>query len=109
MTLRFLRKSPGMNAYEQAPGTIAAEIENRLVAALSPARLVVTNDSAAHSGHTGDDGTGESHFSILIEAESLAGLSRLDRQRAVNRALGDLPGERVHAMAIRAGAPGEFS
>jgi BolA protein len=29
------------------------------------------------------------------------------RQRLVNRALGDIPGQRVHALAIRALAPGE--
>jgi BolA protein len=34
-------------------------------------------------------------------------MSRLERQRRVNRELGDIPGQRVHALAIRASAPGE--
>jgi BolA protein len=55
----------------------------------------------------GDDGTGESHFSVDIESSAFAGVSRLQRQRLVNQALGDLPGTRVHALAIRARAPGE--
>lgn len=88
-------------------GPVAAEIEKRLRAALAPARLAVINDSARHSGHAGDDGSGESHFTVEIEAEAFAGMSRLDRQRAVNAALGDLMRERVHALAIRARAPGD--
>jgi BolA protein len=68
---------------------------------------MVSNDSAKHHGHLGDDGSGESHFSVEIESQAFAGVSRLDRQRMVNRALGDLPGQRVHALAIRARAPGE--
>jgi BolA protein len=88
-------------------GPVATEIEKRLRAALAPTRLAVINDSARHHGHAGDDGSGESHFTVEIEAEAFAGLSRLARQRAVNAALGDLMRERVHALAIRARAPGE--
>ncbi len=88
-------------------GPVAQEIESRLAAAFSPARLAVINDSARHHGHAGDDGSGESHFTVDIEAEAFAGVSRLERQRMVNRALGDLPGRRVHALAIKASAPGE--
>jgi len=88
-------------------GPIAQEIERKLVDAFAPTRLVVSNDSASHSGHMGDDGTGESHFSVQIESAAFAGVSRLQRQRLVNQALGDLPGTRVHALAIRARAPGE--
>jgi BolA protein len=88
-------------------GPVAREIDQRLRAALAPTRLIVINDSAKHHGHSGDDGSGESHFTVEIEAPSFAGMSRLERQRAVNAALGDLMKERVHALAIKARAPGE--
>ena len=88
-------------------GPIAREIEERLRAALAPTRLAVINDSAKHHGHAGDDGSGESHFTVEIEAEAFAGKSRVDRQRAVNAALGHMLEGRVHALAIRAKAPGE--
>jgi BolA family transcriptional regulator, general stress-responsive regulator len=88
-------------------GPVQQEMERLLAAAFAPARLAVINDSAAHHGHAGDDGSGESHFTIEIEAEAFVGKSRLERQRMVNRALGDIPGQRVHAVAIRAAAPGE--
>ncbi|MCP3730525.1 BolA family transcriptional regulator [Sphingomonas sp. MG17] len=90
-----------------ATGPVAREIAERLTQALAPSRLDVINDSAKHRGHSGDDGSGESHFTVAIESPSFAGKSRVERQRMVNRALGDLMAERVHAMAIRATAPGE--
>jgi BolA family transcriptional regulator, general stress-responsive regulator len=88
-------------------GPLAHEIERLLDSAFAPTRLAVINDSARHSGHMGDDGSGESHFTVEIESAMFAGFSRLDRQRMVNAALGDIPGQRVHALAIKAKAPGE--
>lgn len=88
-------------------GLVAAEIAARLTAQLAPSKLEVINDSARHRGHAGDDGSGESHFTVVIESPAFTGKSRLERQRLVNRALGDLMTSQVHAMAIRATAPGE--
>ena len=88
-------------------GPVQQEMERLLAAAFAPTRLAVINDSASHHGHSGDDGSGESHFTIRIEAAAFAGKSRVDRQRMVNRVLGDIPGQRVHALAIKATAPGE--
>ena len=88
-------------------GQVAQEIETLLQEAFAPSRLEVINDSAKHSGHMGDDGSGESHFTVEIESAEFAGKSRLERQRMVNRALGELPGPKVHALAIKARAPGE--
>ena len=89
--------------------TLAQEIEQLLTAAFAPTRLAVINDSASHHGHSGDDGTGESHFTVELESAAFAGVSRLNRQRMVNRALGDIPGQRVHALAVKASAPDERS
>jgi len=86
---------------------VADEIEQILTSAFAPQRLAVINDSASHSGHMGDDGTGETHFTVEIISDSFTGVSRLQRQRMVNAALGDIPGQRVHALAIKAKAPGE--
>ncbi len=88
-------------------GPVHSEIEKRLTAELAPASLNVINDSASHHGHAGDDGSGESHFTVEIESAAFAGQSRLERQRMVNRALGDMMRDKVHAMVIRAKAPGE--
>jgi BolA protein len=88
-------------------GPVAREIAERLTAALSPVTLNVLNDSEKHRGHGGYDGSGESHFTVEIVSPDFEGLSRLDRQRKVNAALGDLLRDRIHALAIRAKAPGE--
>jgi BolA protein len=90
-----------------ATAPVASQIAARLAAALDPAHLEVVNDSAKHRGHMGDDGTGESHFTVIVESAAFEGLSRVDRQRLVNRALGDLLATRIHALAIKARAPGE--
>jgi BolA family transcriptional regulator, general stress-responsive regulator len=88
-------------------GPVADEITRRLTEALGPTQLRVTNDSARHRGHAGDDGSGESHFTVEIEAPLFSGMSRLQRQRAVNAALDELLVERIHALSIKARAPGE--
>ena len=78
------------------------EIEARLTAAFTPERLEVVNESHQHAGHAGDDGTGESHFRIVIRAEAFVPMSRVARHRAVHQALGDL-NQRVHAIALDVG------
>lgn len=83
--------------------TMSAEIERRLAAAFAPAELVVENESHRHAGHAGDDGTGESHFRVRIRAAALAPLSRLERHRAIHRALGAEVTGRIHALALDAG------
>ena len=86
---------------------LADIIAERLTAALAPTHLQVVNDSHHHAGHMGDDGTGESHFTVIVESPAFAGQSRVARQRAVNAALADLLTTRIHALAIKARAPGE--
>ncbi|KKC25639.1 BolA family protein [Sphingomonas sp. SRS2] len=88
-------------------GPVAAEIYRLLEAALSPSRLAVIDDSEKHRGHAGHDGSGESHFTVEIECPQFAGLNRVARQRAVNSALADLLRDKIHALAIKARAPGE--
>ncbi len=87
--------------------SVAEEITRRLEQALVPSHLEVRNDSARHRGHAGDDGSGESHFSVDIVSDRFAGMSRVERQRAVNTVLADLLRDRIHALSIKARAPGE--
>jgi BolA family transcriptional regulator, general stress-responsive regulator len=88
-------------------GPVAEEITRRLTEALDPAQLAVHDDSEMHRGHAGHDARGESHFTVEIVSSHFNGLSRVERQRLVNSALADLLKERVHALAIKAKAPGE--
>jgi BolA protein len=94
-----------MNARKTGP--VAAEIIERLDTALSPSSIELIDDSQQHRGHGGYNPEGESHFSLRIESPAFAGKNRVQRQRMIYTALGDLMVSRVHALSIRATAPGE--
>jgi BolA protein len=79
--------------------TVKSQIEARLTAAFAPRALEVVNESHRHAGHAGDDGSGESHFRVVIRAAAFAPMSRLARHRAVHQALGDLT-MKIHALAL---------
>jgi BolA protein len=81
----------------------------RLDSALSPTKLELTDDSEQHRGHGGYNPAGESHFSLRIESPAFVGKNRIERQRMIYAALGDLMESRVHALSIRATAPGEIN
>jgi len=88
-------------------GAIAEVIRDKLTAAFRPARLEVQDDSARHHGHAGAREGGESHFNVLIEAEAFAGKPKVARQRLVHQALAEELAGPVHALSVRALAPGE--
>ena len=91
----------------QKTGQVAAEMLARLNSALSPTAIELVDDSEQHRGHGGYNPEGESHFSLRIESPSFAGKNRVQRQRMIYAALGDLLVSRVHALSIKARAPGE--
>ena len=91
----------------QKTGPVASEMLARLNSALSPTKIELVDDSEQHRGHGGYNPAGESHFTLIVEAPAFTGKSRVERQRLVYAALGDLMKERVHALTIRAIAPGE--
>jgi len=94
-----------MNA--QRTGPVATEMLSRLVSALSPTRIELIDDSEEHRGHGGHNPAGESHFSLEVESPAFTGKNRVQRQRMIYAALGDLMHGRVHALSIHASAPGE--
>ena len=91
----------------QTTGPIAVEMLRRLNSALSPTAIELIDESEQHRGHGGYNPEGESHFSLRIESRAFEGKNRVQRQRMIYAALGDLMHERVHALSIRAAAPDE--
>jgi BolA protein len=91
------------------PKSVESSIREKLQRVLEPTRLDVINESHLHAGHTSSPETGESHFRVLIVSPQFAGKSRLERHRLVNAALVDELKGKVHALAIKAYAPGEES
>ena len=90
-------------------GAIFETIHDKLTAAFSPTRLEIQDDSDRHAGHAGATPGGESHFNVLIEAQAFAGASKVARQRLIYKALSDELAGPIHALSIKALAPGEDS
>jgi BolA family transcriptional regulator, general stress-responsive regulator len=88
-------------------GEVADRIRDKLTKAFTPSRLDIVDDSDKHKGHAGHNPGGESHFTVLIESPAFAGVGRVDRQRRVNHALAEELAGPVHALSIKATAPGE--
>jgi BolA family transcriptional regulator, general stress-responsive regulator len=86
---------------------IRQSLEAKLTAAFSPTRLQVDDDSARHSGHAGARAGSESHFNVVIEAAAFEGLPRVQRQRLVYQVLAAELAGPVHALSVKALAPGE--
>ncbi len=87
--------------------SIEQTIRDKLSAALQPVRLDVINESELHAGHRGSPGTGESHFRVMVVAELMRGKSRIERHRLITDLLSHELKNGVHALAIKAYAPGE--
>lgn len=86
---------------------VAERIEEKLTAALSPARLVIKDDSHKHQGHAGWREGGETHFRVEVVAELFEGKSRVERQRLVYGLLADELADAVHALQLKTLAPSE--
>jgi BolA protein len=83
--------------------SISDEIKRKLTTAFAPDHLAVENDSHRHAGHSGDDGSGETHFSVTIRADAFGPMSRVARHRAIHTALGADLIARIHALALDVG------
>ena len=88
-------------------GAILEAIRDKLTTAFEPTRLEVVDDSDRHAGHSGAREGGESHFNVTIESPAFSGTPRVARQRMIHQALADELAGPVHALSIKATAPGE--
>ena len=88
-------------------GAISEAIRQKLTAAFQPSRLEIEDDSARHDGHAGARPGGESHFNVTIEAQAFAGAAKVARQRMIYHALAEELAGPLHALSLKALAPGE--
>ena len=82
-------------------------ITNKLREAFTPDSLEVTDESHLHEGHAGHRPGGETHFRLYIVSPAFKGKSRIERHRMINTLLAAELAGPVHALAIKAEAPGE--
>ena len=86
--------------------TVADRIGKKL-AALKPESLEIVDESRAHAGHEGAK-AGGGHYRLLIVSPEFAGKTAQLRHRMVYEALGPMMRHEIHALAIKAYAPGEI-
>ena len=84
-------------------------ITNKLRETFTPESLDVIDESHLHEGHSGHRPGGETHFRIHIVSQAFERKSRIERHRLINGALSAELAGPVHALAIKAQAPGEDS
>jgi len=77
------------------------------LAALAPESVNIADESAKHAGHEGAKGGG-GHYALTIVSPKFDGQSTVARHRMIYGALGDLMQREIHALSIRAFAPGEL-
>lgn len=88
--------------------TIHEEIKTRIEAALSPDHLEVINESHKHAGHAGDDGSGQTHFKLMVVSAHFEGQSRVQRQQGINTIIAPLFDQGLHALSMRLLTLGEY-
>ncbi len=85
--------------------SVTEEIRAKLSAEFGDGNFEIIDDSESHRGHGGFQEGGESHFNVAVTSVKFAGMSRIQRHRAVHGALGkDILG-RIHALALKLEAP----
>ena len=87
--------------------TVRDTITNKLSEAFTPESLDVADESHLHEGHAGHRPGGETHFRVYIMSRAFQGKSRIERHRMINMTLAEELAGPVHALAIKAQAPGE--
>ena len=93
----------------EEPVRVAGLFGERLREGLLPSELDIVDFSADHAGHAGARAEGESHFRVTVVADGFAGRSRVERQRLVMAAAGDLMRDDIHALSITALTPAEWA
>ena len=88
-------------------GPITQTLHAKLPTAFAPTRLEITDESSRHAGHAGSSDAGESHFDVTIESQAFAGANKVARQRMIYKALAEELAGPVHALSLKALAPGE--
>lgn len=76
-------------------------IEKKLSEKLHPEILEVKNNSHLHKGHSGDDGSGETHFAISVKSDLLKDSNKIEAHRKINSLLSNEFKNGLHALEIK--------
>ena len=79
---------------------MAEKIETAIREVIEVSSLEVINESHKHAGHSGDDGSGETHFSVKVSSPDFEGLNRLEKQKIITGAVKSLFAQGLHALSL---------
>lgn len=82
-------------------------IEKSVCEALEPVRFELINESYKHVGHAGDDGSGQTHYKLMVVSPIFEGCGRVQRQRLVNNLLDGCFSNGLHAVSMKLLSPSE--
>lgn len=71
----------------------------------NPVHYELINESHKHAGHAGDDGSGQTHFKLMVVSHAFSSLNRVEAQRAVLDALDLAFDSGLHAISLKLSAP----
>lgn len=72
---------------------------------LDPVHFELINNSHKHAGHAGDDGSGQTHFKLIVVSEMFQGHTRVECQRMVTDVLKEPLNNGLHAIEMRLSTP----
>ncbi len=85
-----------------------ARIEEKLREALDARHVEIEDESHLHAGHAGA-ASGGGHFKALIVSDRFEGLGKVQAQRLVYQALGEMMQSEIHALSMTTLTPEQWS
>ena len=85
--------------------TIEEQIKALVEERLAPVSYQLINESAKHVGHAGDDGSGQTHFNLVVVSSVFDGMSRVQCHQYVNSMLEGLFDKGLHAISLKLSSP----
>lgn len=82
-------------------------IEQKLRDGLDARHVEVEDESHLHAGHAGA-ASGGGHYKALIVSERFEGLGKVQAQRLVYQALGDMMQAEIHALSMTTLTPDQW-
>lgn len=89
--------------------SLTDQIKQKLTEALKPEYMELINNSHKHVGHAGHDGSGESHYQLIVVSYIFENCSKIQRHRMINNVIEDEFRAGLHAFSIKAFTPAEYA
>ncbi len=76
-------------------------IRKQITEHLNPSHLEIINESHLHVGHAGDDGSGQTHFKVVVVSDQFNGMQAVKKHMLINDLLSDCFENGLHALSLK--------